>query len=84
MSKRGKTDAADAASICEAVTRPTMRFVPIKTGLPLVSGTNSATTGPIREEQTNDPKFARLFAGGNLIRTIGPALVKGLSAVADE
>jgi transposase len=25
--KRGKTDAADAA-ICEAVTRPTMRFVP--------------------------------------------------------
>jgi transposase len=29
--KRGKTDAADAAAICEAVTRPTMRFVPIKT-----------------------------------------------------
>jgi hypothetical protein len=29
--KRGKNDAADAAAICEAVTRPTMRFVPIKT-----------------------------------------------------
>jgi len=29
--KRGKTDAADAKAICEAVTRPTMRFVPIKT-----------------------------------------------------
>ena len=28
--KRGKTDAADAEAICEAVTRPTMRFVPIK------------------------------------------------------
>jgi transposase len=28
--KRGKTDAADAAAICEAVTRPTMRFVPVK------------------------------------------------------
>ena len=28
--KRGKTDAADAAAICEAVTRPHMRFVPIK------------------------------------------------------
>lgn len=28
--KRGKTDAADAAAICEAVTRPNMRFVPIK------------------------------------------------------
>lgn len=28
---RGKTDAADAAAICEAVARPNMRFVPIKT-----------------------------------------------------
>jgi transposase len=28
--KRGKTDAADAAAICEAVGRPTMRFVPVK------------------------------------------------------
>lgn len=29
--KRGKSDAADAEAICEAVTRPTMRFVAIKT-----------------------------------------------------
>ena len=29
--KRHKNDAADAAAICEAVTRPSMRFVPIKT-----------------------------------------------------
>ena len=28
--KRGKTDAADADAICEAVARPTMRFVPVK------------------------------------------------------
>jgi transposase len=28
--KRNKTDAADAEAICEAATRPTMRFVPIK------------------------------------------------------
>ncbi|TDN63186.1 IS110 family transposase [Paraburkholderia sp. BL10I2N1] len=28
--KRGKNDAADAAAICEAVTRPSMRFVPLK------------------------------------------------------
>ena len=28
--RRGKNDAADAAAICEAVTRPTMRFVPVK------------------------------------------------------
>jgi transposase len=29
--KLGKTDAADAEAICEAVTRPTMRFVAVKT-----------------------------------------------------
>ena len=28
--KRGKTEAADAEAICEAVTRPTMRFVAVK------------------------------------------------------
>ncbi len=28
--KRGKTDASDAEAICEAVTRPTMRYVAIK------------------------------------------------------
>ena len=29
--KRNKNDAAHAEAICEAVTRPTMRFVPVKT-----------------------------------------------------
>jgi len=29
--KRGKNDAADADALCEAMSRPTMRFVPIKT-----------------------------------------------------
>jgi transposase len=29
--KRQKNDAADAAAICEAVNRPSMRFVPVKT-----------------------------------------------------
>ena len=28
--KRHKNDAADAEAICEAVQRPTMRFVPVK------------------------------------------------------
>ena len=28
--KRGKTDGADAQACCEAVTRPSMRFVPVK------------------------------------------------------
>ena len=29
--KRGKSDALDAQAICEAVQRPAMRFVPVKT-----------------------------------------------------
>jgi transposase len=29
--KRGKNDAVDAAAVCEAVTRPSMRVVPVKT-----------------------------------------------------
>ena len=29
--KRGKSDAADAEALCEAASRPTMRFVPVKT-----------------------------------------------------
>jgi transposase len=29
--KRGKNDAIDAEAICEAMSRPTMRFVPVKT-----------------------------------------------------
>ncbi|MBK5571025.1 IS110 family transposase [Ensifer sp. SSB1] len=29
--KRNKNDSADAAAVCEAMSRPTMRFVPVKT-----------------------------------------------------
>ena len=29
--KRGKNDAVDAEALCEAMSRPTMRFVPVKT-----------------------------------------------------
>ncbi|NRQ14626.1 IS110 family transposase [Ensifer sesbaniae] len=29
--KRGKNDASDAEALCEAMSRPTMRFVPVKT-----------------------------------------------------
>jgi transposase len=37
--KRNKTDVADAEAICEAVTRPTMRFVPIKSPQEQAAGT---------------------------------------------
>jgi transposase len=31
--KRNKNDAADAEAICEAVRRPAMRFVPVKSAV---------------------------------------------------
>lgn len=43
--KRGKTDAADAEAICEAVTRPTMRFVPVK---------SAARQGALVDPKTRD------------------------------
>jgi transposase len=33
--KRGKNDTADAEALCEAMSRPTMRFVPVKCPLPV-------------------------------------------------
>src|SRR6187399_2956743 len=36
--KRQKNDAADAEAICEAVQRPTMRFVPVKSAEQQASG----------------------------------------------
>src|SRR5512132_2874635 len=36
--KRQKNDAADAEAICEAVSRPTMRFVPVKSAEQQASG----------------------------------------------
>jgi transposase len=43
--KRGKTDAVDAEAICEAVTRPTMRFVPVK---------SAATQAALLDHKTRD------------------------------
>jgi transposase len=47
--KRGKTDAGDAAAICEAVARPSMSFVPVKgvkqQGLSMVHSARSQLIG---------------------------------------
>jgi transposase len=54
--KRGKTDAADAAAICEAVTRPSMSFVPVKgveqQGLSMLHSARSQLIGQ-RTQLTN-------------------------------
>jgi len=36
--RRGKNDVTDAAAICAAVMRPSMRFVPVKMDLPRFNG----------------------------------------------
>ena len=47
--KRGKTDAGDAAAICEAVTRPSMTFVAVKSlegqGLSMLHGARTLLIG---------------------------------------
>jgi transposase len=48
---RGKNDAADAAAICEAVQRPPMRFVPVKS---IESRSTTSTFRPSRA-RTSEP-----------------------------
>jgi transposase len=65
--KRGKNDAADAEALCEAISRPMMRFMPVKmaeqqAALTLVGvcdrlirdRTQSGTAFPLRHDQINN------------------------------
>lgn len=62
--KRGKTDAADAEAISEAVTRETMRFVPIKSAdqqaAAMVLKTRAFFSSPAN---TGDQRASRAFVG---------------------
>lgn len=57
--KRGKTDAADAEAICEAVTRPSMRFVAVKT---------AKQQGVLMQHRTRDFLVRQLTQLANAIR----------------
>ena len=60
--KRGKTDAADAEAICEAVTRPSMRFVPI--------------SWPDRSTQrAADQRYDATYAGGMRVPCVGAVIL---------
>lgn len=50
--RRGKNDAADAAAICEAVQRPNMRFVPVKSVDPQARLTLHRTRQGFVEQRT--------------------------------
>jgi transposase len=76
--KRGKTDAADAEAICEAVTRPTMRFVPAKTEAQQAAGTELKVRQMLVQQRTRTVNALR----GHLAE-FGVIAAKGMGKVAD-
>jgi len=75
--KANKTDAADAEAICEAVTRPTMRFVPIKSvGQHGVLSLHRARSGFVKSRTAQ----ANQIRG--LLGEFGIVLPQGISHVA--
>lgn len=81
--KRHKNDAIDAQAICEAASRPSMRFVPVKTGLQQ----SLQAVHRIRERRKRDrTALANEIRGllaefGIVIPQTLPALRKGLKEV---
>lgn len=76
--KRGKTDAADAEAICEAVTRPSMRFVPVK---------SEADSAALVLHRARDFLVGQVTQTGNAIRAhmaeFGIVVAKGSRRVTD-
>lgn len=76
--KRGKTDAADAEAICEAVTRPSMRFVPVKSEM---------DSAALVLHRARDFLVGQVTQTGNAIRAhmaeFGIVTAKGSKRVAD-
>src|SRR3546814_5081147 len=74
----GKNDAADAEAICEAVTRPTMRFVAVKTpeqqSVMMLGAANAQpTTHPAVERNAGAPLGVRDRGTGVPHRAGAPA-----------
>lgn len=72
--KRGKTDASDAEAICEAVSRPTMRFVPIKSEEQQAALTLHRTRELLVRQRTQAVNMIR-----GLLAEFGIAIPQGLS-----
>ena len=71
--KRGKTDAGDAEAICEAVTRPTMRFVPVKSAEQQAALSLHRTRDLLVRQRT---QFVNMIRG--LLAEFGVAFPKGV------
>ncbi|RJT30924.1 IS110 family transposase [Mesorhizobium waimense] len=84
--KRGKTDAADAEAISEAVTRKTMRFVQIKSAQQRAAAMVLKTRGLLVRQQTQAINALRAHLSElGIVAGIGTAKIAGLiEIVRDE
>jgi transposase len=80
--KRGKTDAADAEAISEAVTRKTMRFVPVKSAEQQAAGMVLKTRALLVRQQTQAINALRAHLSElGIIAGIGTTKIVGLMAI---
>jgi transposase len=80
--KRGKTDAADAEAICEAVTRPTMRFVAVKSAEQQASAMVLKTRDLLVRQRSQTINALRAHLGElGIVAGTGVAKVAGLIAI---
>jgi transposase len=83
--KRNKTDAADAAAICEAVTRPTMRFVPVKSAEQQAAGMGLKTRELLVRQRLQASNALRgHMAEFGVIAAKGMASLATLLAIIDD
>jgi transposase len=75
--KRNKNDAADAEAICEAMSRPTMRFVPVKTAEQQAALMLAGMRDQLVDRRTQISNAIRGYAA-----EFGLTAAKGLSKIA--
>lgn len=83
--KRQKNDAADAEAIVEAASRPTMRFVAVKSEAKQAQGMAFRTRDLLVRQRTQTINVLRgQFAEFGVVAPQGPANVERLRAVVDD
>ncbi len=83
--KRGKTDAADAEAICEAVTRPNMRFVTVKSReQQRVLMLRKTCDLPVCQRTALINALRAHLAEYEIVSAIGPGGVKALTKLVHE
>jgi transposase len=84
--KTNKNDMADAEAICEAVSRPTMRFVPIKNGeQQAVLALHRARQGFVRARTAQANQIRGLLAEYGIVIPQGIShITKGLPAILED